>query len=494
MSRANVLVFLTVALGAAALGVSACSDDGNLAGSSSGSTSGGASGTSGGGTSGASGGTSGTSGGTSGTSGGPKVSEDVTGDIGASRTLAASKDYLLKGLVRVKAGATLTIEKGTTIKGDTDSKAILLVEPGAKIIAEGTADEPIVFTSQGVGVDAAPGDWGGVVILGNAPVNITGGKGAIEGILTTASGTTYGGTDPEDNSGVLRYIRIEYAGIVLSTDNEVNGLTVGGVGRGTKVDHIQVRQALDDCFEFFGGTVDAHHLICSYNQDDGFDTDNGYSGRLQFLVLQQDPNHAGDDNGFESDNDAQTSANVPFTNPTVFNATICGKNADRTGVQYGALIRRNARGSYNNIVFQGFEANLDVRDAPTAAATNAPGGEPGLSFKGILFGSTKGTGAQQNVGYPETGAAAPDKDNDGAFDEAAWVKTALFGNTFADPAGLDCFNATAPKFGPTTSLTTGAVTPPADGFFDVKANYVGAFKDATDTWATTGKWVVWDAK
>ena len=135
------------------------------------------------------------------------------------------------------------------------------------------------------------GDWGGVVILGNAPVNYPGGKGNIEGILTTASGTQYGGADPEDNSGVLRYIRIEYAGVVLSPDNEVNGLTFGGVGRGTKVDHIQVRQALDDCFEFFGGTVDAHHLICQYNQDDGFDTDNGYSGRLQFLVLQQDPAH-----------------------------------------------------------------------------------------------------------------------------------------------------------------------------------------------------------
>ena len=466
MSRANVFVFLTLALGAAALGVSACSDDGNLTGSSSGSASGGSSGTSGDGTSGA----SGTSG-TSGSSGTPKASEEVSGDISASRTLAATKDYLLKGLVRVKAGATLTIEKGTTIKGDNSSKAILLIEPGAKIMAEGTADEPIVFTSQAAGAARAPGDWGGVVLLGNAPVNIPGGKGNIEGILTTATGTQYGGTDPEDNSGVLRYVRIEYAGVVLSPDNEVNGLTFGGVGRGTKVDHIQVRQALDDCFEWFGGTVDAHHLICAYNQDDGFDTDNGYSGRLQFLVLQQDPNHAGEDNGFESDNDAQTSANVPFTNPTVFNATICGKNADPAGAQYGALIRRNARGSYNNIIFQGFEANLDVRDAPTAAAVNAPAGEPALSFKAILFGKTLGTGVQQSVGYLETGAAAPDKDNDGAFDEIAWVKSAA--------------NA---------SLTGGAITPPNDGFFDASANYVGAFKDTSDTWATTGKWAVWDPK
>jgi hypothetical protein len=494
MSRANGLVLLTLVLGAAALGVAACSDDGNLAGTSSGSpsSSGTNGGTSGGGTSG--GGTSG--GGTSGTSGNPaKPVEEISSDITASKTLPATKDYLLKGLVRVKPGATLTIEKGTTIRGDSATKAILLVEAGAKIIAEGTADEPIVFTSQAAPGVRRAGDWGGVVILGNAPVNVPGGKGSIEGILTTASGTQYGGADPEDNSGVLRYIRIEYAGVVLSPDNEVNGLTFGGVGRGTKVDHIQVRQALDDCFEFFGGTVDAHHLICQYNQDDGFDTDNGYSGRLQFLVIQQDPAHAGEDNGFESDNDAQGSGNLPLTNPTVFNATMCGKNADPTGASYGALIRRNARGSYNNILFQGFEANLDVRDPSTAVGVMAPGaGEPALTFKAILFGKTVGTGVLQNVGYPETGGAAPDKDNDNAFDEIAWVHTAAYANTFTDPVGVDCFNPAAPKFGPTTSITTGAVPPPNDGFFDATATYVGAFKDANDKWATTGKWAVWDAK
>ncbi len=484
MSRAKGLVFLTLVVGAAALGVAACSDDGNLAGTSSGSPS--TSGTSGGGTSG----TSGSSGTT------PKPVEEVSADITASKTLPATKDYLLKGLVRVKAGATLTIEKGTTIKGDSASKAILLVEPGAKLIAEGTADEPIVFTSQAAPGVRRAGDWGGIVVLGNAPVNIPGGKGSIEGILTTASGTQYGGSDPQDNSGVLRYIRIEYAGVVLSPDNEVNGLTFGGVGRGTKVDHIQVRQALDDCFEFFGGTVDAHHLICQYNQDDGFDTDNGYSGRLQFLVLQQDPAHAGEDNGFESDNDASGSANVPLTNPTVFNATMCGKNANPTGASFGALIRRNARGSYNNIMFQGFEANLDVRDSATAKGITAPGaGEPALTLKAILFGKTVGTGVLQSVGYPETGGAAPDKDNDGAFDEIAWVKNAANGNLFMDSvAGVDCYNASAPKFGPTASLTTGAIAPPNDGFFDATATYVGAFKDASDTWATTGTWAVWDAK
>jgi hypothetical protein len=397
----------------------------------------------------------------------------------------------MKGLVRVKAGATLTIEKGTTLKGDSGTKAILLVEPGAKLIAEGTADEPIVFTSQAAPGVRRAGDWGGVVILGNAPVNYAGGKGNIEGILSTTSGTQYGGTDPNDDSGIIRYVRIEYAGVVLSPDNEVNGLTFGGVGRGTKVDHIQVRHALDDCFEFFGGTVDAHHLICQYNQDDGFDTDNGYQGRLQFLVLQQDPAHPGEDNGFESDNDAQGSGNLPLTNPTVFNATMCGKNADPTGAQFGALIRRNARGSYNNVIFTGFEANLDVRDPSTALAASTPG-DPALTFKASIFGKTINAGVLAGVSYPETGAAAPDKDNDGAFDESAWIHAAANANVFTDPAGIDCFNPKTPAFGPTASITAGAVTPPNDGFFDATATYVGAFKDANDKWATTGKWVSWD--
>lgn len=490
MSRVSDLVFLTLVLGAGALGVAACSDDGNLGGTSSGTP----------GTSGAPGssGTPGTSGnpGTSGMPGNPspKVTEDLATDITASRMLPASKDYLIKGLVRVKAGATLTIEKGTTIKGDSASKAILLVEAGAKLIAEGTEDEPIVFTSQAAAGVRRAGDWGGVVILGNAPVNYPGGKGNIEGILTTASGTQYGGSDPNDDSGVIRYVRIEYAGVVLSPDNEVNGITFGGVGRGTKVDHIMVRHALDDCFEFFGGTVDAHHLICQYNQDDGFDTDNGYQGRLQFLVLQQDPSHPGEDNGFESDNDAQGSGNLPLTNPTVFNATMCGKNADPTGAQFGALIRRNARGSYNNVLFQGFEANLDVRDPSTAIAVTGPGsGEPALTFKASLFGKTVNAGVIQQISYAETGAAAPDKDNDNGFDEVAWIKNAPNANMFMDP-GIDCFNATTPKFGPPTSITGGAVAPPNDGFFDATATYVGAFKDANDTWATRGKWVSWDSK
>lgn len=463
----------------AVLGAIACSDDGSLGGGSAENTSNPPGST---------------------TSGAPatpgevtKTTETVEGDITASRTLDASKNWLLKGLVQVKAGQTLTIEKGTTILGDNASKAILLVEPGAKIIAEGTADEPIVFTSQAPEGQKRAGDWGGLVLLGKAPVNIPGGKGNIEGILKTVSGTEFGGSDPNDSSGVLKYVRVEYAGVVLSQDNEVNGITFGGVGAGTTVDFVQVRMALDDCFEFFGGTVNAKHLVCQWNQDDGFDFDNGYQGKLQYLVLQQDPAHVGEDNGFESDNDANGSANQPFTNPQVYNATLCGKNADVDNAQFGMLIRRNARGTFANMVITGFEASLDIRDATGVSLLKPVATEPQFDLKSTLFFGAKGPGVVDDISYPETGAAAPNKDNDTGVDEVSWVKTATRQNLPKQDPGVSCFDPTAPTFGPAASLTAGAATPPNDGFFEPSA-YLGAFKDASDKWATSGKWVVWSNK
>jgi hypothetical protein len=421
----------------------------------------------------------------------PKTIETLSGEIKAALTLSPSKEYLLRGLVTVKAGTTLTIEKGTVIKGESQSKAILLVEPGAKIMAEGTEDEPIVFTSQAAPADRRPGDWGGLVILGNAPVNNPGGKGNVEGILKTAAGTQYGGSDPEDSSGMLRFVRVEYAGVILSQDNEVNGVTFAGVGRGTKVDHIQVRQALDDCFEFFGGTVDAKYLACQGNEDDGFDWDNGYSGRLQFLVLQQSPQHVGEDNGFEADNDAQGSGNTPFSNPTIFNASLFGKNADVDNIQYGMLLRRNTRVTLKNILVSGFEAAIDIRDTSTAQAVS----QNALTLTNSLFWNTKNAGVLENLAYPETGAAAPNKDNDGAFNEIEWIKTPANKNLWnVDPETSGAFDTEKPVFGPKKALVENAAAPPNDGFFDTNAAYVGAFKDASDNWATRGTWAVWSAK
>jgi hypothetical protein len=488
--RIHGLVLLTALLGVTALGITACSDDGTLGGAPP--PSGSSSGTSGNSSSGSSSGEN--------PDGGPtdpatRPTETVEGEITANRTFSADKNWLLKGLVSVKAGATLTIEKGTVIKGDNASKAILLIEAGAKIEAVGTPDEPIVFTSQAAEGQKKPGDWGGLIVLGNAPINVKDAGGnpiqqSIEGILAAGVGTNskYGGNNPTESSGKLQYVRIEYSGVVIGDNNEVNGLTLGGVGSGTVIDHIQVRETLDDCFEFFGGTVDAKYLICQHNEDDGFDFDLGYVGRLQFLVLQQDPTHEGDDNGFESDNDANGTGALPLTAPKVYNATLCGKNASLGKEQYGLLLRKNTRGTYKNLVVSGFQAALDLRDGIGAA------GE--LSITNSLFFNSKGAGAYtvtDHIAFVEQGTTAgqPDRDDDGAIDEVAWFKGQA-GNAFTDPGTIaGCFNATAPVFGPTTSLTDGAATPPSDGFFDATATYKGAFKDANDKWATTGKWAVW---
>lgn len=491
--RNGSFVFLSAFLGLATLCATACSDDGTLSDNSS----------SGGNTSS----TSSSSGGSSSGDVNNLPQDTVEGDITANRKLTKDKVWLLKGLVSVKAGATLEIEAGTTIKGDNASKAILLVEPGGKIQAVGTADEPIVFTSQANGADKKPGQWGGILLLGKAPINVKDAnnnpiQASIEGILKTGqSGTLYGGNDPEDSSGAMQYVRIEYSGIVIATDNEVNGLTLAGVGRGTKLDHIQVRQTLDDCFEFFGGTVDAKYLACQSNQDDGFDFDLGYTGRLQFLVLQQDPNHEGDDNGFESDNDEKGTGATPLTAPQVYNATLVGKNSVKAGSQFGLLLRRNSRGTYKNLVVTGFQAGFDLRDNI---------GNPGeLSIGSSLMWNAVGVGAgfsvADNIAFVEDKSTVPNGEDekkykarpdfiDDATDEIVWFKGDATNKFSLDPKLPAPFDLANPGFGPTTSLTDGASTPPSDGFFDTSATYMGAFKDANDKWAQTGKWAVWAAQ
>ena len=399
---------------------------------------------------------------------------DLTGDIKASTALSADKCYTLKGIVYVKAGATLTIAKGTRIYGDKTSLGTLVIEPGAKIIAEGTAVNPIVFTSKAPKGQRAPGDWGGLILLGKAPVNIAGGVGNIEGIPPTAD-TAFGGTDANDSSGKLKYVRVEFGGVQLSPNNEINGVTFGGVGAGTEVEYIMVHDTLDDCFEFFGGTVTAKHLICSYNGDDGFDWDNGFKGKLQFLALQQDPGNAAEDNGFEGDNDAAGSLNTPFSEPTIYNATLCGKNVDVANQQYGMLLRRSTKAHIWNTIVTGFEAGVDLRDKATS-----------VELKSSIFSGN----LAQNIAYAEVAGqvsmpAALTDDDDNGVDEIAWFTSQ--GNTVQDPKIKDCFNKAGADFTPAATITDNASTPPDDGFFDAKAKYIGAF-EAGDTWAK-GNWV-----
>jgi hypothetical protein len=278
----------------------------------------------------------------------------VSGNITANTTWTSNNTYLLNGFVYVKSGATLTIEPGTVIYGDKASKGALIIEQGAKIIADGTATQPIVFTSALPAGQRSYGDWGGLIICGRAPINVPGGTATIEGGV----GSVYGGSDPNDSSGIIRYVRIEFPGIAFQPNNEINGLTLGGVGSGTIIDYVQVSYAGDDGFEFFGGTVNAKHLISLRSLDDDFDTDFGYSGKIQYAVCLRDPQAAdvSASRGFESDNDASGTTNTPKTSPLSSNVTLVGPkvtNADAVNSNYRRALhlRRNTETSlYNSIV------------------------------------------------------------------------------------------------------------------------------------------------
>jgi hypothetical protein len=195
----------------------------------------------------------------------------LSGEIKENITLRSIDQNLLRGFVYVTNGATITIQPGTVVKGEKSSKGTLIVEPGGKIIAEGKANAPIVFTSDQPKGSRNYGDWGGIVLAGKAPVN-TGTNPQIEG----GPRTTYGGTVADDNSGILKYVRIEFPGFPLEPNKELNGLTMGGVGSGTTIEYVQVSYCGDDSFEWFGGKVNAKHLIAYKGWDDEFDTDYCY--------------------------------------------------------------------------------------------------------------------------------------------------------------------------------------------------------------------------
>ncbi len=301
-----------------------------------------------------------------------------------NRTLYKDTVYILTGIYIVDSTYTLTIQPGTLIKGDT--VATFLISRGGKIMADGTKDEPIVMTSMKPAGQRAPGDWGGVIILGSAPTNRTtepvveGGAGALGGVVGAQA--AYGGTNPDDNSGVFRYVRIEYPGYRFQPNNEINGLTMGGVGRGTTLEYVQVSYSLDDGFEWFGGTVNGRYLIAYASQDDDFDTDFGFRGNLQFLLSVKDPNVWDSDasNGFESDNDGSGTTAVPFTSATWSNVTLIGPlRYDGATLpagnnhQDGMKLRRNTQLKIYNSVVMGFPYGINVPDAATV--TNATNGD-----------------------------------------------------------------------------------------------------------------------
>jgi hypothetical protein len=299
----------------------------------------------------------------------------LKGRIDSTLTLTNANDYILDGLVYIMPNRTLNIQAGTVIKANFTGAnvASLIITRGAKINAQGTATNPIVFTS--ANPTPRSGDWGGIVICGRAPVNTTSTAGAgtfvVEGGINTSDGLgVAGGTDAADSSGAIRYARIEYAGYAFQPDQEINSLTMAAVGNKTVIEYVQVTYAKDDAFEWFGGTVNCRYLVTYKTQDDDFDSDNGFNGSVQFGLIFRDSSIAdiSRSEAFESDNDASGTANQPKTLAVFSNVTAIGPRATLTNIGNalylaGAQIRRNTGISIYNSVFMGWPQGLLTDDS-----------------------------------------------------------------------------------------------------------------------------------
>lgn len=284
----------------------------------------------------------------------PRTVEALPLTITADMTLDANKDYTLTGQLFVKNNATLTIPAGVTVfvtkTDDLASKGSLIVTAGSKLNINGTPDKPVVFTS--AAEVKAPGDWGAIVILGKAPTNV--GTGNADG-LAVSDDTKYGGTISDDNSGTIRYLRLEYCGGINPDAEEewavdkVSGFCLESVGSGTTIDHVMVSHSRDDSFQFVGGTVNVSYLIAYNSGDDDFDFDLGYTGKMQFLIgyrTELTSNHALRANGFETYNDQWPTLNQPLTRPVVSNMTIIGPQGMETtptNLNMGMYSRKGTR-------------------------------------------------------------------------------------------------------------------------------------------------------
>jgi hypothetical protein len=412
----------------------------------------------------------------------------VSGNITEDTHWYKEARYKLDGFVFVKPPATLTIDAGTVIMGVSGTKGTLIIERGAKIMAAGTSSAPIVFTSDKPKGQRSYGDWGGVVICGYAATNKSDGGGAGLGIAEGGIGSIYGGgatPDNADNSGVLQYVRIEFPGIPLTStaNSEINGLTLYAVGSGTTIDHIQVSYSGDDSYEWFGGTVNCKYLVAIRGQDDDFDTDNGFSGKIQFFASLRDPAKADQSgsNGFESDNDADGSTTTPITSPIFVNGTVLGPlvtPSTTIDINYKRAmhIRRGSRLSVYNSIFAGWPVGLFIDgakgDSPTQATNNV------LQIENCVL-----AGMTANFDSTSSGAFATVR---AWFTEATRHNLRMTENTSLQLT--DAFNLTAPNFLPSAGslMLSGASfanTRLTDAFFTQVA-YRGAFgtTDWTSGW------------
>ena len=389
----------------------------------------------------------------------------VRGTLTGTHTWESRYYYVLRGVVIVADGATLTIQPGTTIVGETATLGTFLVNQGGRVIANGRADAPIVFTSDQPVGERRRGDWGGVIINGRAPINTPGGVGVGEGETGL-----FGGDDPNDSSGILRYVRVEYAGIEFSPDNELNGIAFQGVGRGTVVDFVQVKHNKDDGIEFFGGTVDAKHLLLTGIGDDSMDWVLGWSGRIQYAVIQQSGDDA--DNGFEGDNNGSNNDLLPRSNPQIYNVTLIGDPDTNEGNESddGFELREGTAGTIRNFIVTGFKENGIDWDGASLVAQAQSGAL--VHSHGIVFNNATLAGAQ--------------------FDSTSRPFLSRVSTIVqANPGLADPYNLTNPNFRPASIATLAGgqlapAIPPNDGFFEV-TTFIGALSpDPAQDWTQTG--------
>jgi hypothetical protein len=390
--------------------------------------------------------------------------------------------YTLKGYVYFTQGTTLKIPAGTIIKSDASQKGALIIERGAKIDAQGTSSNPIIFTSGKPAGQRERGDWGGIIILGNAPTNRPASPAPlIEGGVDRR----YGGSVVNDNSGIMRYVRIEFAGIAAEPGSEINGLTLGGVGLGTTLEFIQVSYGNDDAFELFGGTVNLKNLVSYATSDDDLDFDFGYIGKIQYAVVQRRPEIADTDagNGVEADNDGSGTTAEPFTRPSLSNITWIGPNDDpntQANINFANRWRRSVRFDVRNSIMMGFpDGGFSMESAATAEA-----------YKNDI------SVFSHNLVHALAGAYRGDATATGVI-SAADIKAKAESNgciTYTNPADIQLeapFNFDNPNFMPKTGspALTGANFSGMDPFFTV-VPFRGAF--GTTDW--TQGWVSYSPK
>lgn len=448
----------------------------------------------------------------------PKAIVEVKGSLEGNISWTADKIYKLVGFVRVgqedvfgiitKTGV-LTIQPGTVIIGDRATKGALIVQRGSKIIAEGTADKPIVFTSERAPGEREAGDWGGLVLCGQAPNNLP--NDANNRQLEGNYGAFHGGAAADDNSGSLKYVRLEFAGIPINPNQEVNSLTMGSVGSGTMIDYVQASFGLDDSFEWFGGTVNAKHLIAYKGLDDDFDTDNGFSGYVQYglgirgsAIADQSGS-----NGFECDNDAAGSTNTPFTSAIFANISIIGaKGVTTTSIdplfQHGAQLRRNNKQKIYNTIITGYPYGVYIDSQKGGAKANAANGDIDLQnviLAGVTGWGAGGFGLGWSVNVKPMGVAVPGFENMSSGTNGSailignkspedWFKSlsgnAIVGDNSAIGISPTLWSAGRPTFTLSTTAKDQSLFGPKlksdlPKFFEA-TDYVGAFK-STD-WTT----------